>query len=268
MLQLASRFPIELDWGVAGYRVVPFRLGQPFAGLGDLWKIPVNRDVELDMPPCWYKHEFHPTEYARTNHDQAEAQLKAVLGEGAKGDAVNVYERHWKLGFFTVRVTTWPRELNSRGHNVFAGKNPFLWISANVTIEPELPYIERMEPLPMRILIQDPALVCQSQMYARRCRGTHPHAAGLAGDLFVVTGGERTMRVPLSEIVRLIHTRLTPGRYSGSSTLALQGRYLDRHPVNVTVANGAATGSLDHMARDLATGLGKPLAVEEYSDDG
>ena len=79
---IAARFPKELDWGVAHFEVLPFRLIRPFAQLGEIWKIPVNRDLEFDLPPLRYKHEFHPTGDARTNHDRAVKQLASLFGPG------------------------------------------------------------------------------------------------------------------------------------------------------------------------------------------
>jgi len=100
--EIAKRFPRELDWGVAGFEVVPYRLTRPFAALGEVWKIPVNREVDLDLPALRCKHEFHPAGDARANHDQAYSGLAAPFGPGEAGESTNVYERHLRVGFFTI----------------------------------------------------------------------------------------------------------------------------------------------------------------------
>jgi len=89
--------------------------------------LPVQREYNLELPPVRYQHEYHPTGDAKTNHDLAEAALMKLFSDGEKGTSTNVYSREWKIGFFTIRVMTWPRELNNRGHNSFEGKNPYLW---------------------------------------------------------------------------------------------------------------------------------------------
>jgi hypothetical protein len=271
---IAQRFPKRLDYAVSSSEIVPFRLRSPL--LGDVWKIPVNRALEMDLPPLCYRHEFHPTRDPRQNHDEAEAQFTALLGAGETGISTNVYERNWRIGFFTIRVITWPRELNRTGHNVFEGKNPNLWISANIYIEPDFPFVEPAvdASAPLNILLQegpDFTLECKSQVYARRNRvlaNTATPMAGLHSDAFVIRTHDRSVCVPLAEIQAVKHTRMTPGRYSGSSSLDIETLFLDRHKVSVSVARGSHSDSLDRIAEPLAQALSKPLAIEEYSDDG
>ena len=272
--EIAVRFPKELDYGVAGSEVVPFRLMSPL--MGDFWKIPVNRGLEDDLPPTRYCHEFHPTRDPRQNHDGAVVLLRSLLGRGEGGPATNVYEESWTVGFFSIRVLTWPRELNQRSSNVFEGRNPNLWISANVSIEPEFPFIEPVEDAstPLRVLLRDGAdygLQCGSQVYARRNRVPARHdtrEAGLEAGSFVIRTQDRTVRVPLGQIQSVKHTRVTPGRFGGSSSIEFETMFLNRHSVAVPVVNGGKTGSLDRIAGQLAAQIAKPLRVEEYSDDG
>ena len=266
--QLAVLSPKQLDWGVSGFEVIPFRLKRPFAGFDQEWKIPINRDLELDLPPTSYKHEFHPSTDACGNFDQALVQLTPLFGPGQAGEATNVYEHHWRVGFFTVRVTTWPAELNRNSHNVFQGKNPYLWLSANISIAPDFPFIEPTTAETMRPLFE--TNVCQSLVYARRnlTPASPTTLAGLSTTAFLIRSQDHTVRVPLDEIQKVNLLRLTPGRYSGSSTLSLETLFLGTHNVNVAIANGPQTGSLDATAQRLARALGKPLSVEEYSDDG
>ena len=271
---IAARFPKQLDYGVAHSDIIPFRLRRPL--LGEVWKIPVNRDLDNDLPPARYTHEFHPTRDARVNHDAAEAQLTALFGPGEAGKSTNVYERHWRIGFFTIRVITWPRELKRPGNNVFEGKNPNLWISANIYIEPDFPFVEPTEDgsAPIHVLLQESAgctLECKSQVYARRNRvfaSANTRVAGVDLTSFVIRTYDRSVRVPLTEIQSVKHVRMTPGRYSGSSSIELETMFLNRHPVSVAVVRGAQSDSLDRIAAPLAEAIGKPLSVEEYSDDG
>ena len=270
---LAARFPLELDWGVAGFEVVRYKLARPFAGLGDEWKIPVNRPVEYDLPPTRYDFEYHPLAEARANHEAALAKLAPLLGPGETGMAVNVYERHCQIGFFLISVTTWPRELNlRRGRNAFGGKNPYLWIAAKICFEPVLPFIDCVEPVtPDQILVGpglDYTFDCGSLVYARRNRPPgNGSLLGLLGDSLVVSSAERTACVPLREIEGVTHLRLTPGRGGGASSVELRTMFLGRHEVRVTVIKGNNTGSLDRVAPTVAAGLGKELAVVEYPDE-
>jgi len=272
--QIAARFPMVADYGVASSQIVPFRLRAPL--LGEDWKIPVNRGLENDLPPFRYCHEFHPTQSARENHDRAETELRALLGPGESGLATNVYERNWRLGFFQIRVLTWPRELNLRSSNVFEGKNPHLWISANITIEPDFPFIDPVEDASMTlpiVLEQGPgySTVCQSQVYARRNRvfsNLAEPVVGIESSDVVIRGVDRTVRVPLEQIRSVKHTRVTPGRFGGSSSLDIETVFLNRHSVTVYVAKGKETDSLDRVAKPFANAISKPLTIEEYSDDG
>jgi hypothetical protein len=272
--EIAARFPKEPEWGVGPYDVLPFRLGQGFAGFGEIWKIPLSRDVEIDLPPTMYVHEFHPTDDTKANFEQAEKQLTALLGPGRPIHAANAYERDWQVGFFTIRVVAWPRALNTQFHNVFEGRNPYLWIEAKVYIQPEFPFIvpseDPSQPIES-VLGPSPGytLVCDSPVYARRNLTAGPKAImlGLQHGALVSRAEARSVRIPLDDIRSVVLTRLTPGRSSGSSMMAVSAVYLGRHRVAVKLADGEATASLDDAARRLATALAKPLTVEQYADD-
>jgi hypothetical protein len=274
--EIAVRFPRVLDWGVQPYEVLPFQLTRAFAGFGPLWKIPVNRDVEWNLPPTRYVHEFYPTKDVRENFERALQQLTASFGSGCSSVATNVYERNWRIGFFTIRVISWPRELNRESHNVFEGRNPYLGIAANIYIAPDFPFVEPTEDAtqPMRELLvasEECKVVCDSQVYARRNRvaaAKDTLAVGLDADALLIRAEDRTVRVPLGQIEKFVLTRLTPSRFAGSCSLSLSAVFLGRHQVRVTVASGREAGSLDHSSNELARAIGKPLAIEEYPDDG
>jgi hypothetical protein len=273
--EMAHRFPKELDWGVPSCEVLPFRLERAFAGLGAVWKIPVNRELEFDLPPARYFHEFHPSNEVRENFDRALKQLTALFGAGRSGESTNVYERSWQIGFFTIQLISWPRELNSTLHNVFEGRNPYLWISANIYIVPAFPFIEPTEDAgesieELLLPSETCKLVCGSRVYGRRNRVSAPAGtlvAGLAGNAFLIRAQDTTVRVPLEEIQKVLLTRLTSGDYPGSSSVSLETLFLNRHKVSVSVATGSETHSLDEVAKHLSQAIGKPLAVEEYRND-
>ena len=273
--EIEARFPKELEWGVPGFQVLPYRLLRPLAGLGEIWKIPITRDVEFDLPPTRYQHSFHRTDDAKGNHNLAVAVLTPLLGGGKLSAATNVYGRCWRVGFFEIRVTTWPRELNRSGHNAFQGKDPYLWTSANVTIEPDFPFVRFSEDVrePLKVLLKPGngyVLECRSAVYGRRnkSRADEGMVGGLADSDFVIRGLDRSVRVALAEIQKVSHARLTPGRFSGGSSLALNALFIGKHQVSVPIATGEQTASLDQVARHLAERLGRPLSVEEYSDEG
>jgi hypothetical protein len=273
--QIAQRFPIQLDWGLASFPIIPFELSRPLAG-GLVWKIPTHGVYALDVPPRNYFHEYHPTPDARRNHDEAEARLTALFGPGEKGASVNVYERFWQIGFFRVRVITWPHELNRSLRNEFEGRNPYLWMSATIRIEPALPFIHKTEDAtaPMRLLLTESAdvsILCDSEVYTRRNRVpalTATHLAGLSvSNEFLVRTSECTLRIPLEQIQSLEHSRVFPARGPGHSDIYLNTMFLNRHPVRVRVFAGKETESLDHIARELARALSKPLSVDESEND-
>jgi hypothetical protein len=272
---IAVRFPQEADWGVPSFQVLPFRLARPFAGFGEVWKIPLNRGVEFDLPPTQYFHEFHPTKDARSNFDQALEPLTALLGPGRSGTSTNVYERTWPIGFFTIRVISWPRELNSRFRNSYEGHNPYLWISAKVYIEPSFPFVHPGEdagaPMHELLVSSDTCrLICDSQVYARRNRVPAPPAtlvAGIAEGALLIRAEDRTVRVPLEQIRKVVLTRITPGRSAGSSSISIDTVFLNRHEVRISIAAGAKTQSLDEIASRFARAIAKPFAVEECPDD-
>lgn len=271
---IAQRFPIDKDWGHPSFPIIPFRLASPLAG--EVWKIPVTRPVDIDLPPLRYFHEFHPTPDAHSNHQQAESLLRVLFGPGERGTSTNVLEMHWKIGFFGLRVITWPRELNRARNNGFENLNPYLWISANIYIEPEFPYIRKTEnaTLPMDVLIKENDEVsvrCDSSVYARRNlvppvqQGLK--AAGRNSQEFIVRTDDRTVRVPLAQIRSVRHTRYTPGRSPGSSRLELTTTFLDRHEVPVLFAVGRGTYTLDWAAEYVSRALSKPFTTEEYEND-
>ncbi len=127
---IATRFPREVDSGAPSRVVLAFQLTQPFAGFGLDWRLPVSRDLDFDLPPAVYVQDFHPTDNVRTNFDLAVERLTAVLGEGQVVSASNAIERSWRIGFFTIRVIAWPKELNAMFHNAGEGSNPHQWIDA------------------------------------------------------------------------------------------------------------------------------------------
>jgi hypothetical protein len=199
-----------------------------------------------------------------------------MFGAGETGPSTNVYERHWDIGFFQIRVITWPRELNRPGNNSFEGKNPYLWISAKIYIEPEFPFIHKTEDAstPLEVLIEElPGVVIEgkSQVYARRNRvraSAETRLAGRSADGdFLIRTADRTVRVPTAQIERVKHLRKTPERFPGSSSIDLETTFLNRHPVSVRVATGALTDSLDTIAPRLAGSLKKRLVVEEFPDE-
>lgn len=271
---IARRFPKEFDWGVASLPVLPFRLTCPFAGFGEVWKIPVSRDVDFDLPPTSYSHEFHPTGDVRENFDRAVNQLTEVFGPGHSGRATNVYEQDWQIGFFRLQVISWPRELNATSQNVYSGKNPYLGISANIYIRPAFPFIQPSEDAsePIEELLvpsETHILTCDSPVYARRNRISAPAGvlvAGLAHQSFIIRSPDRTLRVPLKDIQKIVLTRLTPARFSGSSSILFETLFLNRHPVSVSIATGTQADSLDEIAARLSQALAKPLVVKEYPD--
>jgi hypothetical protein len=274
--EIGVRFPKVLDWGVQGYEVLPYQLRHAFAGFGPLWKIPVNREVEWDLPPTRYVHEFYATSDVRENFERTLQQLTTLLGPGRSGQATNVYERNWRIGFFTIRVISWPRELNQTLHNAFDGRNPYLWIAANIYIQPDFPFVDPSEDAgeAIRELLVPSAsckVICDSQVYARRNRAAAAKdtlVVGLVADALLIRAEDRTVRVPLAQIEKVVLTRLTPSRFAGSSSLWLNTVFLGRHQVRVPVVSGGEAESLDKSSNELARAIGKPLAIEECPDDG
>jgi hypothetical protein len=270
---IAVRFPKELDWG--WFQVLPFQLTRAFAGLGSVWKIPVNCALELDLPPTRYVQEFHPTGDVRENFEQAVEKLAALLGPGDPGKSTNVYERNWQVGFFRISVMSWPRELNRTSTNASEGRNPYLGISANISINPAFPFVCPSEDAgtPMRALIwpsKNYRLICKSLVYARRNLVSAPagtFVAGLVPGAFLIRTEDRTVRIPLDQIQRAVHTRFIPDRFSGCSSIWLDTTFHNQHPVPVEVAAGAETHSLDQVANLLAQTIAKPLAVQECPDN-
>ena len=271
--ELARRFSKVADWGVKDFQIVPLRLTTPLAGLGDIWKIPVAREYNMELPPARYKHEYHPTSDAKTNHHLAEAALMKLLGDGKKGQATNVYSRDWQIDFFTIRVITWPRELNQRLANSFEGKNPYLWISANVSIEPEFPFIYPIEDgaAPMTVILRPGngyKLVCESEVYARRKRVRASEVAvGLAKGALLIRQEDRTVRVPFEEIEKIEHRKVEPTEGPGGSEIWLQGKFMGRYAVSVKLATGNQPDTLDEQVRAISSAILKPIEVQEDKND-
>jgi hypothetical protein len=271
---IAVRFPQELDWGVPSVVVLPFQLTQPFAGFGPIWKVPVSRDVNFDLPPTMYVHEFHPTDDMKTNFDRAVEQLTAVFGQGQNASASNAFERCWRIGLFTIRVIAWPKEKNAMYSNVYEGHNPYLWMDAKIYVRPDFPFAHPTEDAgqPLHELftsVPGYALICASPEYTRRNRVAGARAAVVVGTrdgALIIRAEDRGVRIPLGEIQQVVLTRLTPAQFSGSSSLALNTLFLGRHQVSVAIANGDKTDSLDRVAPILAAAVAKPLTVQEYPD--
>jgi hypothetical protein len=271
---IAVRFPQELDWGVPSSVVLPFQLTQPFAGFGPIWKVPVNREVDFDLPPATYFYEFHPTDDMKTNFDRAVGQLTPVLGGGQVTSASNAFERTWRIGLFTIRVIAWPKEKNAMYTNAYEGHNPYLWIDAKIYVRPDFPFAHPTEDAaqPLHELFTSApgyTLVCASPVYTRRnlvAGARDTVVAGTRDDALIIRAEDRSERIPLGEIQQIVLTRLTPAQFSGSSSLSLNALFLGRHHVSVAIANGDETNSLDRVAPILAAAVAKPLTVTEYPD--
>jgi hypothetical protein len=271
---IAVRFPQELDWGVPSSLVLPFQLTQSFAGFGPIWKVPVNREVDFDLPPATYFYEFHPTGDMKTNFDRAVGQLTPVLGEGQVTSASNASERTWRIGLFTIRVIAWPKEKNAMYTNAYEGHNPYLWIDAKIYVRPDFPFAHPTEDAvqPLHELFTSApgyTLVCESPVYTRRNRVAGARdtvVVGTRDDALIIRAEDRSVRIPVGEIQQVVLTRLTPAQFSGSSSLSLNVLFLGRHQVSVAIANGDETGSLDRVAPILAAAVAKPLTITEYPD--
>lgn len=271
---IATRFPQEFDWGVPSSVVLPFQLTQPFAGFGPIWKVPVSREVDFDLPPATYFHEFHPTDDMKTNFDRAVGQLTPVLGAGQVTSASNAFERTWRIGLFTIRVIAWPKEKNAMYSNAYEGHNPYLWIDAKIYVRPDFPFAHPTEDAaqPLHELFTSApgrTLVCASPVYTRRNRvsgAPDTVVVGTRDDALIIRAEDRSVRIPLGEIQQVVLTRLTPAQFSGSSSLSLKALFLGRHQVSVAIANGDKTDSLDRVAPILAAAVAKPLTVQEYPD--
>jgi hypothetical protein len=271
---IAVRFPQELDWGVPSVVVLPFQLTQPFAGFGPIWKVPVSRDVNFDLPPTTYVHEFHPTDDMKTNFDRAVDQLTAVFGQGQNASASNAFERCWRIGLFTIRAIAWPKEKNAMYSNVYEGHNPYLWLDAKIYVRPDFPFAHPTEDAaqPLQELFTSApgyTLVCASPEYTRRNRVAGARdtvVVGTRDGALIIRAEDRSVRIPIEEIQQVILTRLTPAQFSGSSSLSLKALFLGRHQVSVAIANGDQTDALDRVAPILAAAVARPLTVQEYPD--
>jgi len=270
--ELEARFPRKADWGVEGFQIVPLELRSAFAGFEPaVWKVPFFGELDLDLPPQRYTYEYHPTQDAHENHQRSVANLSPLFGPGEATNSTNVYDRIWEIGFFRVKTTTWPRKWNRQSDNGFEGKNPFLWLSANITIEPKFPFVRSTDDyaIPFETLIAE-ATNSASRVYTRRNRvscGESGARAGVSSDSFLIRSADTTTRIPLEDIEAVKHHRVDQGRGPEESKLELDTLYLGKHAVKVTVAEGPKRDSLDMTAKQLASALTKPLTVYEYSND-
>jgi hypothetical protein len=148
--------PIGLDWLTTRVEFRQRHGHKSYAGLGEV--IPLEPSAALsdstlefvmyddhralDLPPEYLWAYFMPHDNARQNHHDIEAQLNSRLGRPAIDDASNCIQRVWRFGVFSVRLSTFPpeiqpSELSRPGSNPYLDQNPRIRIAAKVSLHSE-----------------------------------------------------------------------------------------------------------------------------------
>ena len=286
--ELARRHGERDDYGLAGHPYVTFTPSQPFANLSGEWKIHINGPLDRVLPATYYSLEHHPFgQDARKNHADALTKLQALLGDGTDESVSNTWGRTWQLGFFKVRVTTWPAHLNDRHGNVYNKVNPHLFASANVAIEVPFPCIDRRADYaiaaaraarqqfnPAQNVLQWSSAF---NVYAERNSQSLEQSFGDAEVLtwfesesapsaLMLAQADRTARIPPADWVSLSLLRMEPARFSGYATLQLKCRFRGVHEINGAILTGETFDALDRIAPSIAKQFGLPLSIETDQD--
>jgi hypothetical protein len=276
---IAERFPPVPNWGNEKQPVVCYPLLRPFAGLASEYKISLHDDLDRLRPASYWFAEFQPTMDVDGNFALAVRALSALLGPGSEGDASNTKEREWRIGCFRIRAIAWPRQLNRKSTNVYEGKNPYLWISANIYVESLLPRIERTEDYDLASLRSKrllPELVFRPQSPHYSYRNSLALESSLGeGESYClldeshlrIVVRETTFLIPRGEIVAVELGVARPARGGGYWEIALHTQPVGGRPYRFAIHLTYGRRGEGREAEKLARALGVPLQESEWLDD-
>lgn len=284
VVELAARNGMKDNWGVAKHPYVPVHCAQGLAGLSGEWKIFPTPMATIVLPALSYHFEFHPhADNAEANHQDALALLQQHFGKGTEDSASNTFSCRWKIGYFTVRVTTWPLAKNRQYTNIYSGLNPYLYAAANITISVPTPAHLWAEPLSIEELRRHAAERSQcwpggwlvpQPYFARRNRQTVTAAlqadetlAWTLPEGLVVCNQVLSAAVPRSQMAGLELLRMESGRFQGFSELQLVCDLGHGYRVPLKIVVGSEPTTLDRVAVDLAGTYGLSLSYQEDKND-
>lgn len=258
------------------------------------WRMYADPAV-MDLPPEYLFAEFMPHAKARNNHRDIEAQLRVRLGEPAIADASNCLVREWKFGVFTVRIHTFPPELQDKAlarNNMRYRYDARLAIASSISITSDFAHAYPDGSLgPLAALVQAAGrggdaqsvfIFTSAQQRGARVwlRPSRRHSRRNPQSLtrvlppsqpvaWIDPAGWIGLSVPLESLVfertpdcHLVLVRIEPGRAGGASSLELAERG-KRTPV----FEGDEMNSLDVVAHLMSGFWGLPLAHETSAGD-
>ena len=288
---LTARYGVSTD-NPYRHEWVSLTIPPPLEGM--LWPLTFNASTHLppQFPPLSLSTRIAISNNPETNIRFVADQLAQVLGPKDVAVVANTLEADWRCDAALIRITAWPRRLQSRiGHiyNAAHAREPRLENACHVTIhtgwrlpisDQEQAWLDDTVPLgPIRSWYYPPESqrhVYLSQDLLAYMRFPPPSAQALEGQFgrsadkraFLVNDGTLYI-VPVDRIIAFDVNRMLPAKGSGGS--ALQLRCLTTNPASpegrLLLASRNGPDELSDLAAELAQSVGKPVILLPYTYD-
>jgi hypothetical protein len=242
------------------------------------------------MPPASLFGHTHFGDDARENVRRTADPLTAALGPVRPAVEYNTFKAEWRFGPALLRLTSWPRDLQSHDSPIEAEeREPRLATACHIHIETgyraqvsaaEQAWLESFQPIapPKPPLAGGARAIHEATAsehgleYVRRLPDGFDHLLGQTG---LSADGEAILFcraqlyvVPMTEVLGLELERVEPARGPGGDTLLLHCRTGGAaEPVTSLNLDSARFGALEPAARAMAKALDLPLDVVDAGTD-
>jgi hypothetical protein len=266
---------IEDSIPIVPQQVLPFE----FSSLGD---------PDL-LPPAEFSTLLGGSTDARDNHRRAVEDFSRSFGNPTKNDSKsNTIGDTWLFGPSSLRIITWPPELNKRSVNPSHEKHPELRTLCHLIVANGYrPQLSDREATWIRLAIPFVSNRIQALHFGDSIfQGSHKGIyrwlpanmqsgsaiVGRTPDLeaFIGIHGDTAIVVPKGSIKSFHLDRVLPARGPGGALLYLE--YVDafssiNRQRRIQIISGAEPRSLDEVAESITKLFGAELSIGEHLDD-
>jgi hypothetical protein len=256
-------------------QVMPFE----FSSLGD---------PDL-LPPAEFSTLLGGSPDARDNHRRAVEDISRLFGKPPRNDSSsNTIGDTWLFGPSSLRIITWPPELNKRSVDPSHEKHPELRTFCSLSVangymqtlsEREAEWIRMTIPFVSNQIqalhFSDPIFQGSHKGIYRRLPANMQSQYAIVGrtpdlEAFIGLDEDTAIVVARGSITSFHLDRVLPARGSGGAHLDLE--YVDtlssiKKQRKIQIIRGAEPRSLDAMSESIAKLFGVDLIIREHLDD-